>query len=190
MGDQRTLRIVALLCAFVLLGLCLPARKLSHHAWVVFPWLGVLCGLSGGPFLEALLSVQRRRKLGERILLAAVLISWSLSLGGLGAKLNARPCVISAEFGKYFDRVPPGADVLVVSREPSWGIVASLAAERDVVAWPLQNLISPNPSTDSRMPSRVALIKTDEMPVDLGRWTKTATARGWTLLEADDIFRE
>ena len=185
--NDGTLRMVALLCMFVLLGLCFPARKLSHHAWIVFPWLGVLCGLVSGRYVEVLLSSEWRRKVLKHVLLAAVALSWSFSLGGLGAKLNARPCVISQEFAEYFDHVPPATDILVVSKEPRWGMLASIAAERKVVAWPIQNLISANPSFEYPARPRLALVRTDELPQGLGRWRKVDTARGWTLLKYDDV---
>lgn len=185
-STQTRFRIVSLLCLLMALGLCLPARKLSHHTLVAFPWLAVLSGLAGGFLLDQQLSKSERRGALVRRLVALAVLVWWFSIYGTLSRYYDHHCVISLEFAQTFDQLRPGEDLWVVSRNPAWGVIAWAAAERRLNPWPATTLPLDNPNLHSQVTARIALVASDALPADLGPWEEIHRARGWVLLRCPD----
>ena len=133
--------------------------KWGDHAYVAFPLLAALGGARS-----------RRARCGW---LAPVVAAGSAGLlaGRIGARLLKPPCAFSTVL-----REPIAAlhgDVYVVSK--LWDPWAQLAAERDLVPWPVDALPW-NPTL------RDAVV-TDNTPVPAS-WTVTARGGGFLLLRA------
>lgn len=148
---------LAVACVLLVALLCLPARKWGNHAYVAFPMLAMLGG--------AAVNDVRVRWLSPLTAAGALVFC----LGGFGARLLRPPCAFSTVL-----RVPLAAlhgDVYVVSK--LWDPWAELAAERDLVPWPVDRLSGG---------LRDAVV-TDDTPVPDG-WIVTARGGGFLLLRA------
>lgn len=136
------LRMLTLLCLFILLGLCLPGRKLWLHSIIVYPWLAILAGVATQPYLDRFLSNKVFRYGLTSVLSVMLIVIWKTTLDGRGPQFTRNPCVLSAEFSDFFDQRNPGEHVYVVSSSipRDWPLAAALAAERRLAPWPTNSL--------------------------------------------------
>jgi hypothetical protein len=150
---------LAIACVLLVALLCVPARKWGNHAYVAFPLLAAL----GGTAVRDV----RVRWLAPAVAVGALVFC----LGGFGARLLKPPCAFSTALREPLAAVH--GDVYVVSK--LWDPWAQLAAERDLVPWPVEAL----PET----PSLQHAVVTADTPVPAA-WTVTARGGGFLLLRA------
>jgi len=151
---------LAIACALLVALLCLPARKWGNHAYVAFP---LLAALGGAAVTDA-----RVRWLAPLTAAGALVFC----LGGFGARLLRPPCAFSTSLREPLDHLP-AHELYVVSK--LWDPWAQLAAERDLVPWPVDALPA-NPSL------RWAVVE-GAAPVPAG-WAVTARGGTFQLLRA------
>jgi 4-amino-4-deoxy-L-arabinose transferase-like glycosyltransferase len=179
--EAAGLRMVALFSLFVVLGLCLPTRKLWNHALVAYPGLALLAGAGAAPWVERFLQAPRRKQLAMRALVGLALLVSVASAVGLGRYLVPKPCVASREFAPEFDGLAPGTRVPVVAAMPAWVTVAALAAERRLAAQPVDQL-----SVLESHEARLALVEARVLQASPPRgWHEVRRARDWVLLVRD-----
>jgi 4-amino-4-deoxy-L-arabinose transferase-like glycosyltransferase len=162
---EPALRPLAVACALMVALLCLPARKWGNHAYVAFPLLAGLGGAAVAPWLAKV------RLTWVAGVAAAVALAFSLS--GLGARLLRPPCAFSTSLREPLAALPPGRDVVVVSK--LYDAYAQLAAERDLVPWPVSSLPD--------KPSLPDAVVTDDTPVPPA-WAVVGRGGGFLLLRA------
>ncbi|MBZ4415852.1 glycosyltransferase family 39 protein [Myxococcus sp. RHSTA-1-4] len=179
--EQVGLRILALFSLFVLLGLCLPARKLWNHTLVAYPGLALLAGAAAAPWVERLLQAPRRKRVAARALMGLALVVAVASMAGLGRYLAPPPCVASREFAAEFDRLAPGTRVPVVAATPAWILIAAIAAERRLAPQPVDQL-----SVLEGHEARLALVEERVLQTSMpAGWHEVRRARDWVLLVRD-----
>ena len=166
-------RLLALHCALMLFALCLPTRKFWNHELVAYPALALLAGAGAAPLLQPVLARPRQARACVIGLASAAALAWALSLAGAGRKLLQPPCVASAELAPQLSRFPSGTELLLVSPEPDWRLIAALAAERRLFAWPVTSL--------TEHAGKVALVR-EEIHDSRTGWLELGAARGWSLL--------
>jgi len=166
-GDAR-LRPLAISAVLIIALLCLPHRKWGNHAYVAFPLLAALAGAAAGPLLERV-----RPRLVAAVMGGAAALAWVLALAGQGARVLQPPCVFSTGLSAPLDGLKPGRPILVVAPKPDLVAIGELAAERDLVPWPVPRL--PNPPT---IPDAVAR---EETPVPES-WAVVGRRGGWAML--------
>jgi hypothetical protein len=178
--EVAAVRTVALFSVLLLLGLCLPARKLWNHALVAYPGLALLAGAGAAPLVERFLRDQRRQRTAVAGLVLLALVAGVSSAAGLGRLLIWQPCLSSSGFARELDRLAPGSPVAVVATSPQWRIISSLAAERRLAPAPVENL-----ADASSLHARVALVEEVllQTPPAPEGWREVRRARGWVLLE-------
>jgi 4-amino-4-deoxy-L-arabinose transferase-like glycosyltransferase len=165
---QREAGMLALWCAFLLLALSLPRRKLWHHELVAYPALALLAGAGLRP---SFMWLGRRPVAYGLAGVAAVLVA--ASAAGMGKLLLPAPCVPSRELAHEFDRIPAGTEVLVVSPTPNWELFASLAAERR---------LAPRYAPALPLAGMVALVHETAGPIPDPPWQEIGRSRGWALV--------
>jgi 4-amino-4-deoxy-L-arabinose transferase-like glycosyltransferase len=174
----RVARRLALAALLVLFGLCLPGRKVWHHALVAYPLLALLAGAGAAPLLQKLLSTEARRRLavGSLAVLAALCLGFLALRGGAWVW---RPCVLAAEFSPALDGLAPGDSLLLVSNPTHWRMVAGLAAERQ-----LEPVLERQLTAGTGAAARLALVEAHLFsPAGIPpEWQLEAQARGWVLL--------
>lgn len=168
---DRNLRLVVLFALSILVFLCLPGRKVWNHALIAYPALALVAGGAALP-IRAWLD---RHAAPLATALAAVAAATILAAPRLGAPIDGAPCVGAAELAPALDRLGAGDPVLVVSPEPDWKLLASLAAERRLEPVPMSAL--PDAGATG---ARIALIRSPAA-IPPG-WIAESAARGWTLL--------
>jgi 4-amino-4-deoxy-L-arabinose transferase-like glycosyltransferase len=130
---NAVLRPLLFACALVVATLCLPQRKWGNHTYVAFPLLASLAGAAAAPLVE---------RVAPRVRLAAVAactaIACAVCLSGIGARVLRPPCVFSTALRPALDPIPPRSTVLAAGLQLS--DVTALAAERDVVPEPVEEL--------------------------------------------------
>ena len=164
--------------------LCLPSRKIWHHALVVYPALAVLAGTAAAPLLERMLAFRRRARtaLVTLALLAAALLA--ASAAGAGAWLTPRVCIVPPALAGL---LPVDSDVLVVAPGTDWRALAALAAEHRLVPWPTASLAGDVPlvagsglvSPGHR--ALAALVRDDLPPASHCGWRQGRHEGNWTL---------
>lgn len=162
---EPALRGLALVCALTIALLCLPARKWGSHTYVVFPLLAALGGAAVAPWLA-------RIRLDLLTGVAAVL-AVMFFVSGLGARLLRPPCAFSTSLREPLSALRPGREVLVISK--LYNAYAQLAAERDLVPWPVSSL--------PEKPSLPDAVVTEDTPVPPA-WAVVARGGGFLLLRA------
>ena len=165
---------IALFALLMLAELCVPARKAWPHELVAYPGLALL---AGSALLPAARWLDAHRKPAVYALAAAALAA-ALLAPRIGRIVDGKPCVGASEFGAALDELKRGEAVLVVSSPTSWGMLASLAAERRLEPQPLAAL---PPASGGR--AQVAIVQ-DSLLASAPGWTIAARARGWTLLRS------
>jgi 4-amino-4-deoxy-L-arabinose transferase-like glycosyltransferase len=178
--DETAVRTVALFSLLVLLGLCVPARKVWNHALVAYPGLALLAGAGAMLLIERFLPGARRQRTAVVTLVALAVATSVASAMGVGRLLLPKPCVASSDFASELDKLPPGSPIAVVAANPSWRLIASLAAERRLAAAPATHLEEAS-SLGARMALAEEALLTMEPAPD--GWRKLQQARGWILLE-------
>lgn len=173
---RRTLVLLAITAFSILVFLCLPGRKVWNHLLISFPWLALFCGVAAAPWVERIAARVPPRIL-QGLLPALAIVAWILVPTVLGPSYSRNPCVMSQEFGTYFDELNPGEQVVMVSKRPSWRNIASLAAERRLVPIIGRKL----PAAELVARSRIALVHVDARPKKTEGWRLVDSARGWIL---------
>lgn len=183
------LRMLCLLCLFMFCGLLLPARKILHHALIVVPWLAILAGAGVGPQLDRWLGARHLCRMSLHVFLAGSVVLWAVVLAGKGPRYPSRPCIFATELRQILDNLylRYGETVWVIGDPLSQGHATLLAAERRVSVqrskvFPLHGL-----PTDSLVNARVALVRENGLPADLGGWQELGRARGWVLLQHSQV---
>ena len=167
--------------------LCLPSRKIWHHALVVYPALAVLAGIAAGPLLEQHLVSPRRARTALIALGMMAVILASASAAGAGAWLTSRVCIVP---GTLAASIPSDTDVLVVSSWIDWRALAALAAEHRLIPWPALSLegASPlagsGPATPGRR-AQAALVRDDIPAGPHAGWRQGRHEGDWTLWTRD-----
>lgn len=136
--SPRALALVGWTVVIVLIGLCLPTRKLWHHALILYPLLAAWIGVALGPALErwvARAGARRRLWIALGVIGAAAI---AFTVGGGSRWITPRPCVAS-KMPAFAAVLAPGEDVLVVHPTPHWMTFSSLAAEYRAVPWLLRS---------------------------------------------------
>jgi len=167
--DERALRSLLVASLVVLVVLCVPGRKVWNHTLVLFPLLAVTGAVACEPWL------QRHAGLLRAALPALAMLVTLGSAAGLGRNLLPAPCAPSSIFVSTFKNVRPGEDVVVVSTTPDWRMLASLAAEWDVVP-------RPRAALDDGGNARVALAREESLPDIPPGWRDSGRGQGWVLL--------
>lgn len=184
LGPERrnATRRVALCCAFMLLALALPSRKLWYHALVAFPGLALLAGAGGAAVLERWAGQRTRARFVIVALWAAALVVWISAGLGVGRRVEPTRQVACAEFHAWFEQLPPHAPVRVVAPQP-WSATATLAAEYrlDPVAEAQGTPEGARAALESA-PETLALVSDEVLTREPAGWSRLAQARGWTLL--------
>jgi 4-amino-4-deoxy-L-arabinose transferase-like glycosyltransferase len=178
-AEDVGLRTVGLFCLLVLLGLCLPSRKLWNHALVAYPALALVAGAGVAPWVGRLLQAERRRRAAVGGLAALALIALVASAAGVG-RLLFRPCVAPVAFWPTLDRLAPGSPIAVVAPQPAWILIAALAAERRLQPAPVDQL-----SALEGEASRVAFVQSAMFQAAPTGWREVGRAREWVLLVRD-----
>ncbi len=171
----RAARLLALHGALLLVGLCLPSRKVWNHALVAYPALALLGGVGGSDLVAWLVQGKLRRRVFQASLIALCAGVWVAAVSGFGTRLLPPPCVAASDFRADLDALPRNASVLIVSRDPDWRLIASLAAERDLNPVPIADW-----SGDSDHAS-LALVQEGEAASAPPGWRETARSRGWVV---------
>jgi 4-amino-4-deoxy-L-arabinose transferase-like glycosyltransferase len=170
---DRELRTVALTCVLMLVALMLPARKAWNHTLIVFPPLAILGGVALRRVLTAPARALRFAQAGVAVLAVALVAAAGL---GVGRRLWRPRCAASGPLHDGLARLPPGTPVAVVSDEPSWLTVGSLADELHLAPAPLTSLPTSGYSW--------ALIE-QQRKADVPRWRLVTSGTGWTFLERE-----
>ena len=164
--------------------LCLPSRKIWHHALVVYPALAMLAGTAAAPLLERILASRRRARnaLVTLALLAAILIV--ASAAGAGAWLAPQVCIVPPALAGL---LPADTDVLVVAPATDWRALAALAAEHRLIPWPTVSfagdapLIAGSGLVSPGHHALEALVRDDVPPAPHPGWRQGRHEGNWTL---------
>jgi 4-amino-4-deoxy-L-arabinose transferase-like glycosyltransferase len=148
-GQERNLRLVAVCALLAVLALCLPTRKIWHHALVVFPLLALLGAGGLAPWLRRWLETPLRRRMALGALGAVTLAAAIFSAGGFGRLILPAPCL-----GRGLDQVASelrvGDSIALVGDKYDWGLIAALAAERRLEPWPVRAISDLPPEVQAR----------------------------------------
>ena len=168
----RRLGLTTLLC---LLGLGLPARKLWHHALVVFP----MAALFGGVAIQAAWARWRRADSWSPVLVSALALAvWTGVVTGAGRVLYRPRCLSAGPFAPALSRLTVGEEILVVSPRPEWAVLSALSAERRLV--PVSTRVLPPP-----LGARASVALIHGVPPAAGSGWRVIEQRGdWTLAHA------
>lgn len=173
-------RIIALAALLTLLGLCLPTRKLWHHALIAYPALALLAGAAAAPWVDRLLGSARRERVALGGLVAVAIAAGVASAGGAGRMFFTTRCVSSGPLASALDAFPPGMPIGIVAPDPHWKLIASLAAERRLLPAPMERLPEPG-VTD------VALVKAGALRAQTRQaWQEVGRDGDWVLLVRTD----
>jgi 4-amino-4-deoxy-L-arabinose transferase-like glycosyltransferase len=170
---DRELRTVALTCVLMLVALMLPARKAWNHSLIVFPPLAILGGVALRRVLTAPARALRFAQVGAAVLAVALLAAMGL---GVGRRLWRPRCAASGPLHDGLARLSPGTPVAVVSDEPSWLTVGSLADELHLAPAPLTSLPTSGYSW--------ALVE-QKRPAEAPRWRLLTSGSGWAFVERE-----
>jgi 4-amino-4-deoxy-L-arabinose transferase-like glycosyltransferase len=125
-ANAVALRVLAAAAVVGLLGLSLPARKVEHHVFVLFPLLSVVAGVTLGHLVDRLLATRPAVPLwGLAAVLAAGLIAGPL---GIARFFRSAPCVGSTTFAPTLDPLPAGTEVDLIATDAPWTMLSSLSA--------------------------------------------------------------
>jgi 4-amino-4-deoxy-L-arabinose transferase-like glycosyltransferase len=155
--------LLMLWCAFFLAELSIPLRTVWNHELVAYPALALLAGAWLGPYFERVKPVWFAALAGVGV---------AASAAGLGALLLLPPCVASREMKPYFDAIPPGTKIQIVSWPFDFRTETAIAAERRLDVWL---------DSDLRDYGHWALVEEQRMPATTS-WREVARARGYVLL--------
>ncbi|HYS08381.1 MAG TPA: hypothetical protein VEP66_06540 [Myxococcales bacterium] len=168
-GRDQRLRIIALTCLFILVGLMTPARKVWNHSLILFPLLALLSGVALSHLMRRVSSRAVERA-------AAGLALASIVALALGAGRLWRPhCVAAGPLHAQLARLPPGTPIAAVSELPSWLTIGSLAAELRLTPAPARSLADV-PATDSW-----AVVEASRWVP--GAWREIGSGGGWLVAE-------
>jgi 4-amino-4-deoxy-L-arabinose transferase-like glycosyltransferase len=160
----REAKLIALSCGVMIVCLMLPQRKVWNHSLVAFPLLSVLSGMT----VQRLARFQVRTV--ERWLAtASVVVLATLALGA-GRWVWKPRCVAAGPLHAQLALLPPGTPIAVVSDDPSWLTIGSLAAELHLAPAPVRHFSDDFAWAIAR--------GTPPAPA----WRPLETASGWTLL--------
>jgi hypothetical protein len=185
--DRQAEATPVVLCAlhalFLLLALCVPARKVWNHELLAFPALALLVATAVEPWLSGWLGARARRAgVAFGSLSAAAVTCLAASLAGMGTRLLPPPCVTSSELAAPLNELSRGTPVLVVAPTIAWRMLENLAAERALLPCPVTELPLALAESSGSTSARLALVEEPEdAPQRRGPWTKTAWARGWSV---------
>ena len=183
--------IAAAYSSIVFTLLWLPARKLPHHGFVMYPALALLAGAAVAPVLTRRIASSSRRSAAVAALVGLAAATTVVSALGAGTFLTRRSCVIPPQLGSA---LPPGADVLVVAPGEDWTAIAALAAHYRANAWPARSLEGDVPfevsaagsrPVNSGRRARFALVRTDAPAGPHAGWRQGAEDGKWTLWTRD-----
>lgn len=166
-AQRRALLQVALASLVGVVGLSLPARKVEHHVFVLFPLLSVWAGVALGPAVDRL--IRASPTLVDRTLfgvLVAGLIAGPLRIARF---FCGPPYVGSTEFAAFLDQLPPKTEIDIVSDGPPWMTLSALSAERRLVPFHVPTATRP-----------WAMVEERRWTAEMGL-TEVARARGWVL---------
>ncbi len=175
-AEVEAARLLALTAVAQVALLTLPGRKVWNHELVAYPLLALVGGVGVGPWLAA-----RSRPAQARVALGAAVLAgacWGAALSGIGRRWDKPACVVAAEFAPELARLPPGTEVPVVSRPTDWHLIAQLAEERSLAAYPSATVtaLAAVPAGD-----RLAIASGSVSGLPAG-WHLVARARGYALL--------
>lgn len=164
LARTREEKLIALSSGLMIVCLILPQRKVWNHSLVVFPFLALLSGLA----VQKLARFQMRAV--ERWIAAASLVVLFALARGAGHWLWKPRCVAAGPLHSQLALLPPGTPIAVVSDDPSWLTIGSLAAELRLTPAPVRTL-----------PDDFAWAVANGAPL-APNWHNLGTASGWTLL--------
>lgn len=128
-------RVLGLAFLFGLAILCLPARKIAHHAVVIYPIGALFVAVTLGDALEHLLGRWRHASVARAALAGAAAVLWLLVLSGHPVWTRSARCLPTSDVGRSVAHLPPGSPVLLVSGRQQWATVSALAADASLVPW-------------------------------------------------------
>lgn len=167
-------RVIALWSVLTIAALCVPSRKIWNHALVAYPTLALLAAAGAETWLERIQS-ERWSSTARRALVATAAVAVVGSLLGAGRLLLPAPCIVQGELAAELARFTPGTHVAVVSEQPSWKTIASLADERGLYGRPTSR-------ADDVRAHEVAILVTDGLATSLPpHWITVERGRGWSL---------
>jgi 4-amino-4-deoxy-L-arabinose transferase-like glycosyltransferase len=156
-------RLLMLWCALSLLALSVPLRTWWNHELVAYPALALLAGAWLGPWFE---------KVKPAWFAALAGVGVAASAAGQGAHLLLPPCVASSDMKQYFDAIPPGTKIQIVSWPYDYRINTAIAAERRLAV---------SLEREVRDEGHWALAQEHLVPRET-KWREVARARGYVLL--------
>jgi 4-amino-4-deoxy-L-arabinose transferase-like glycosyltransferase len=170
-------RTLTMVCLLMLAGLCLPSRKVWNHTLVVFPFLAVLAGMGARQLLGKVARADSTAvRLGQGIIALAVVVVLAFTLRA-GRYIWTPRCAASGPLAPILSQIASGTPIQIVSVEPEWRTIASLAAERSLVPSPSTKLAKPGARFDW------ALVSPPLFESGTG-WQVAAVAPDWLLLRA------
>lgn len=176
--------IVALHAAATVGLLCLPSRKIWHHALVVYPALAILAGTAAAPLLERILASARRARTAVVALAVVAATLMIASVAGAGVWLSPQACIVPPGLA---GSLPADTDVLVVAPGTDWRALATLAAEHRLIAWPTVSfagdvpLVAGSGLVSPGHRALAALVRDDVPPGPHPGWREGRREGKWTL---------
>ena len=161
---------------------CVPSRKIWHHALVAYPALAVVAGAA--PLVERIVASPDRARKAAIALATVAAILMIASAAGAGIWLAPRACVAPSALARS---LPPKSDVLVVAPWIDWRALAALAAEHHLVPWPAVSfagdvpLIAGSGVLSPGHRALAALVRDDAAPAPHPGWRKLRREGQWTL---------
>ncbi len=171
--------------------LCLPSRRIWHHALIVYPALALLAGIAAAPAVERLVASARFARAALLALVASASAATVASATGAGAWLTPRICLVPT---RLVASLPAGTDVLVVAPAADWRAMAVLAAEYRLIAWstvsfsgdvPLETWPGVSGLVSHGRRALAALVRADVPPGPHAGWGARMQEGNWTLWTRD-----